>query len=105
VSSRQRQSGYVLTHNNFEHSLLLLFPVKFSGFLLTKNFKFSLECLINLHHMKLLIVEDEPALLEEMKNFLEKEHYVCETAANFNDADEKLSVYHYDVALIDITLP
>ena len=61
--------------------------------------------MINLHHMKLLIVEDEPALLEEMKNFLEKEHYVCETAANFNDADEKLSVYHYDVALIDITLP
>lgn len=55
--------------------------------------------------MKLLIVEDEPALLEEMKNFLEKETYVCETAANFNDADEKLSVYHYDVALIDITLP
>ena len=55
--------------------------------------------------MKLLIVEDEPALLEEMKNFLEKENYVCETAANFNNADEKLSVYHYDVALIDITLP
>jgi DNA-binding response OmpR family regulator len=55
--------------------------------------------------MKLLIVEDEPALLEEMKNFLGKENYICETAANFNDADEKLSVYHYDVALIDITLP
>jgi DNA-binding response OmpR family regulator len=55
--------------------------------------------------MKLLIVEDEPALLEEMKNFLEKENYICETAANFNDADEKLSVYHYDVVLIDITLP
>ena len=59
----------------------------------------------NLYHMKLLIVEDEPALLEEMKNFLEREHYVCETATNFNDADEKLSVYHYDVALVDITLP
>jgi DNA-binding response OmpR family regulator len=55
--------------------------------------------------VKLLIVEDEPALLEEMKNFLGKEHFVCETAANFNDADEKLSVYHYDVALVDITLP
>ena len=55
--------------------------------------------------MKLLIVEDEPVLLEEMKNFLEKENYVCETVANFNDADEKLAVYHYDVALIDITLP
>ncbi len=55
--------------------------------------------------MKLLIIEDEPALQEEMKNFLEKENYICETAANFNDADEKISVYHYDVALIDITLP
>lgn len=55
--------------------------------------------------MKLLIVEDEPALLEEMKSFLGKENYICEIAANFNDADEKLSVYHYDVALIDITLP
>ncbi len=55
--------------------------------------------------MKLLIIEDEPALLDEMKNFLEKENYVCETVANFNEADEKLSLYHYDVALIDITLP
>lgn len=55
--------------------------------------------------MKLLIVEDELALLEEIKNFLEKEHYVCETAINYNDADEKLAMYHYDVALIDITLP
>ncbi|MEZ5104201.1 MAG: response regulator transcription factor [Draconibacterium sp.] len=55
--------------------------------------------------MKLLIVEDEPALLEEIKSFLEKENYTCETAANFNDAEEKLAMYHYDVALVDITLP
>lgn len=55
--------------------------------------------------MKLLIVEDESALLEEMRAFLEKENYICETASNFTEADEKLSVYHYDVALIDITLP
>ena len=55
--------------------------------------------------MKLLIVEDEPALLEEMKRFLEKENYVCETAVGFVEADEKLAVYHYDVALIDINLP
>lgn len=55
--------------------------------------------------MKLLIVEDEPELLEEMKRFLEKENYICETATNFVDADEKLAVYRYDVALIDINLP
>jgi len=59
----------------------------------------------NLPHMKILIVEDEPDLLNEIKNFLVKESYVCETAASFIDADEKLAVYHYDVALIDITLP
>lgn len=55
--------------------------------------------------MKLIIIEDEPDLREEMKNFLEKENYICETAAGFTEADEKLAVYHYDVALVDITLP
>jgi len=55
--------------------------------------------------MKLLIVEDEPDLLEEMKNFLEKENYLCQTAENFVTAHEKLQLYEYDVALIDITLP
>jgi len=55
--------------------------------------------------MKLLIIEDEPALLEEMKNFLEKENYVCEVAGSFSDADKKLALYHYDIALVDITLP
>ena len=55
--------------------------------------------------MKILIVEDEPELLAGIKNFLVKENYVCETASTFNEADEKLSIYHYDVALIDINLP
>jgi len=55
--------------------------------------------------MKLLIVEDEPALLEEMKNFLERENYVCEVAVDFYTAVEKLALYHYDGALVDITLP
>ena len=55
--------------------------------------------------MKLLIVEDESNLLVEIKSFLEKENYVCEVACNFNDADQKLSLYFYDIALIDINLP
>ncbi|MFV0593137.1 MAG: efflux RND transporter permease subunit [Draconibacterium sp.] len=55
--------------------------------------------------MKLMIVEDEPDLLAEVKDFLEKENYVCETTANFIDTEEKLAVYHYNIALIDITLP
>ena len=79
------------------------FTTKYTDFLIV--FKFSLECFGNLHHMKLLIVEDEPDLREEIRAFLEKENFICETAASFNEADEKLAVYHYDVALVDITLP
>ena len=59
----------------------------------------------NLPFMKILIVEDEPDLLIGIKNFLEKENYTCEAASEFNQADEKLDLYHYDVAIIDINLP
>jgi len=55
--------------------------------------------------MKILIVEDEPELLQEIKLYLEKDDFVCETAHNYNLANEKLNLYDYDVALVDITLP
>ena len=55
--------------------------------------------------MKILVVEDELELLHEIHSFMEKEGFVCEVAGSFMDADEKLALYHYDVAVIDITLP
>jgi len=55
--------------------------------------------------MKILIVEDEIELLIAISNFLTKENYICELAENFQNADEKLSIYEYDIILIDITLP
>ena len=55
--------------------------------------------------MKILIVEDELELLAEIKYFLLQENFLCETASSFDEADEKLSIYEYDVAVIDITLP
>lgn len=55
--------------------------------------------------MKILIVEDELELLKEIEAYLLKECYICEVANNFNDANEKLQLYHYDIAIIDITLP
>ena len=55
--------------------------------------------------MKLIIVEDETELLSGIVDFLQKENYVCETARTYYEADEKLSIYHYDLALVDITLP
>ena len=55
--------------------------------------------------MKILIVEDEQELINVVESFLQNEGYICETASSFNKAEEKLSIYHYDVTLIDINLP
>ena len=55
--------------------------------------------------MKILIVEDEPALRELIQRSLENERYVVETAVDFNSALEKIEVYDYDCILLDIMLP
>jgi len=55
--------------------------------------------------MKILIIEDEIELLVAISNYLIKENYICELAENFSKASEKLSIYEYDVILLDITLP
>lgn len=55
--------------------------------------------------MKILIVEDEIELLKEIEAYLLKENYICEVASNFNEANEKLHIYHYDIVIVDITLP
>ncbi len=55
--------------------------------------------------MKLLIVEDEIELLNTITGYLEKEDFVCETAPNFFEAEDKLISYKYDVIILDINLP
>ena len=55
--------------------------------------------------MKILLIEDETALGESVLNFFKKEGHVCEWVKNFNAGDEKVSMYQYDCALIDIGLP
>jgi DNA-binding response OmpR family regulator len=55
--------------------------------------------------MKILIIEDEIELLIAISNFLTRELFVCELAESFKKADEKLSIYEYDIILLDITLP
>jgi len=42
---------------------------------------------------------------QTLSNFLIKENFICELAENFQKADEKLSIYDYDIVLLDITLP
>jgi len=55
--------------------------------------------------MKLLIIEDELNLLETMVTYLGRENNVCEGVSGFQSASEKISLYDYDVIILDITLP
>lgn len=55
--------------------------------------------------MKILIVEDEPALRELIQQTLEKERYVVETAEDLAAAMEKVGVYDYECILLDLMLP
>ncbi|HYX09402.1 MAG TPA: response regulator transcription factor [Bacteroidales bacterium] len=55
--------------------------------------------------MKLLIIEDETVLMEGMTEFLTAQGFLCEKAATFDQASEKLFMYDYDVILLDLMLP
>lgn len=55
--------------------------------------------------MKILIVEDEPALRELIQRSLEKERFVVETASDFYAGLDKIEMYDYDCILLDIMLP
>lgn len=55
--------------------------------------------------MKILLIEDEADLAGTVCHYLQEEGNVCETASNFEEAEEKISLYEYDCLLLDITLP
>ncbi|WP_413512997.1 response regulator transcription factor [Myroides odoratus] len=54
--------------------------------------------------MKVLIIEDERELSNNMVQFLEA-NYLCEQAFTFHQAIEKLKLYSYDCILLDLGLP
>jgi DNA-binding response OmpR family regulator len=55
--------------------------------------------------LNLLIIEDEPELSKNINQYLLQSLYVCETAANFHSAKEKLAGSQYDCIILDIGLP
>ena len=55
--------------------------------------------------MKLLIIEDEPDLRASVVSYLRGQHYVCEMATTFDEAQEKLHLYDYECIILDLTLP
>ncbi len=55
--------------------------------------------------MKILIIEDEPSLQDILRQYLQKERYIVETAGTFNEAITKIEDYEYSCILLDIMLP
>jgi two-component system, OmpR family, response regulator ArlR len=55
--------------------------------------------------MKILVVEDEPEMLDVVVRSLERESAVVEIAPDFNTALDKIAIYDYDCILLDINLP
>ena len=54
--------------------------------------------------MKILIAEDEVALQQSIATYLERDGNVCEAASNFEEAMYKVSLYDYDIIILDINL-
>jgi len=55
--------------------------------------------------MKILIIEDEPTLAQSMAEYLVSQGYLCEHAATYMEAMDKISIYTYDCILLDLMLP
>ncbi|MDH7459975.1 response regulator transcription factor [Chitinophagaceae bacterium 26-R-25] len=55
--------------------------------------------------MKILIIEDEKKLSDNICSYLSNEQYTCEVAYDFDEAIEKLHIYEYACVVLDISLP
>jgi len=55
--------------------------------------------------MKILIIEDEQELAQDMASYLTGEHHVCTVASDLNEAIEHIDLHTYDCILLDIMLP
>lgn len=55
--------------------------------------------------MKILIVEDNPELAFEVKEYLSSSGYICRISKNCEDALEEINSNDYDIMLLDLGLP
>ena len=55
--------------------------------------------------MKILVIEDEPGLRESVRDYLHYQGYICETAADYLSAKDKIAQFSYVCIVVDIGLP
>lgn len=52
-----------------------------------------------------MVVEDELDILNSIREFLEREHFLVETARDYHEALDKMLLYRYDCVILDLMLP
>ncbi len=55
--------------------------------------------------MKILLVEDNPELTQNILQYLTQEGILCETATTCYEAEDRLLAFAYDCVLLDLMLP
>jgi DNA-binding response OmpR family regulator len=55
--------------------------------------------------MKLLVIEDEPSLLNSIIRYFRQEQFLCEGVNNFSEALQRTDDTQYDCIILDINLP
>jgi DNA-binding response OmpR family regulator len=55
--------------------------------------------------MKLIVIEDEKELANSIVDFIKRENYTVDIVNDFPDARDRINLYEYDCALIDLMLP
>ena len=55
--------------------------------------------------MKVLVIEDDPDILDSIRTYLVQQGFVCESASTRRQAEEKILMYQYDCLIVDLMLP
>ncbi|MFT3998665.1 MAG: response regulator transcription factor [Rhizobium sp.] len=55
--------------------------------------------------MRILIAEDEPSIVADMRRCLEDQHYVVSTVSNGEEAWYRGDIEHFDLVILDLGLP
>ncbi|MBX3239885.1 MAG: response regulator transcription factor [Chitinophagaceae bacterium] len=55
--------------------------------------------------MNAFIIEDEELLQEEISAYLTERGFNCEAASTYEKAERNISLFDYDIVILDITLP
>src|SRR6266487_5066098 len=55
--------------------------------------------------MKLLVIEDEPSLLQSIQEYFTQTDFLCEGVSTYAEAIRKIEDFTYDCVILDINLP